>query len=124
MKQIFISLLIALCFTCCSTQKQVSAPLKGRLEIKGACAHYVIKILSGKAGGLKAEKTWTNPSDGKIYTNVFTVQNYCSFPADIKEGEEFYFEWLTEPPAQNCMRCMIFVPTPETQNAIKVQPHH
>jgi hypothetical protein len=38
---------------------------KARLEIKGICMNYVIKVLEGDLNALAVEKEWTDESDGK-----------------------------------------------------------
>lgn len=102
-------LLMLLCGATCN--KTGSNPCyKGRLTIRGICANYVITVLEGNLSGLSLTKSWTDETDGKVYENVFTLSNPCSFP-DIKEGNEFYFtvEKNSEKP---CIVCQAFRPVP------------
>jgi hypothetical protein len=92
---------------------------RGRLEVKAPCGHYVVSLLKGKMNHLMIEPEWTDPNTGKIFHKVFTVANSCSFPAEMKEGEEFTFTLGGKP--QNCMVCMIFYPTPEKKLMIHVE---
>ncbi|MCX8019451.1 MAG: hypothetical protein N2747_03020 [Chitinophagaceae bacterium] len=94
---------------------------KGRLEIAGICMNYTIKLLQGDAGSLKIAKEWTDESNGKKYTNVFRLGNPCSFPASLKEGDEFYFTVLNKDTTE-CYVCMAYYPTPKEQLSIQVIP--
>ena len=92
---------------------------KGRLEIKGTCLNFTIKILEGKISSEKIEKTWKDESTGKEYTNVFRLDNFCTFPPSLKEGDEFYFE-IEENPSNDCFRCLAFYPVPSKGLNIRV----
>ena len=91
---------------------------KARLEIKGICMNYVIKVLEGDTAALKLEREWKDESDGKVYTNVFALGSVCSFP-DMAEGTEFYFT-LTAKEDTQCNVCMAFRPVPSVKNNIIV----
>ena len=92
---------------------------KGRLEIKGICMNYVIKVLDGDLSGLPVEKNWTDEESGKTYENVFGLDKPCDFP-DLEEGEEFYFT-LSGSAKSDCVVCQAFRPTPKTKNNIAVR---
>jgi hypothetical protein len=102
-----------------SAGKQANSTcFKARLEIKGICMNYVIKILEGDTAALKLEREWKDETDGKVYTNVFALGNICSFP-DMAEGTEFYFT-LTNNADTQCNVCMAFRPVPSVKNNIIV----
>ena len=84
---------------------------KGRLEIKGICSNYTIKILQGNIDTAKVAASWTDENTGKVYSNVFALDSPCSFPADIEQGDEFYFR-IDTTQEKNCMVCMAYYPTP------------
>jgi hypothetical protein len=105
----------------CKKEAVVNKPscYKGRLEVKGTCINYTIKLLEGNVISDKIEKNWKDPITGKEYTNVFRLENICNFPATLKEGDEFYFE-LENNPSTECFRCLAFYPTPAKGMSIKV----
>ena len=92
---------------------------KGRLEIKGICSNYTIKVLEGAIDSTKFSADWTDENTNKTYSNVFALDSPCSFPADIKEGDEFYFTIRTEGD-KNCNVCMAYYPTPPKRLSISV----
>src|SRR6476469_7531543 len=104
--KVLFSLVVCLLFWSCNTVKPVNTScFKGRLEIKGACMNYTIKLLEGNMDTSLIVNTWTNESTGKSYSNVFALGSRCSFPADIQEGQEFYFV-VDNTTVQNCAVCM------------------
>lgn len=121
MKQLFFLGLILICWSCKNVQPVTSSRFKGRLEIKGACMNYTIKLLEGAMDTTLIAKNWTNETNGRSYSNVFALGSRCSFPPDIQEGQEFYFV-LDNSTVQNCAVCMIYYPVPSKQLSIKVLP--
>lgn len=103
----------------CSSKKTVDTKFKGRLEIKGICYNYTIRLLEGAIDTSKIVASWTDETTGKSHTNVFGLSNPCSFPSTIKEGDEFYFIVDTTKP-NDCMVCEAFYPTPPRSLNIKV----
>ena len=93
---------------------------KGKLVIKGICLHYVVSVAEGSLDTSKMAASWTDPSTGRVYRNVFTISNPCSFPDSIQEGDTFYFS-LTPDAADNCMRCQAYREVPAVQNPIAVK---
>jgi hypothetical protein len=115
-------LVVILMALSCNTVKHVSTSCcKGKLEIKGACMNYTIKLLQGDLDTSLIVKSWINESTGRSYSNVFALGSRCSFPADIQEGQEFYFV-LDTSTVQNCAVCMMYYPVPSKQLSIKVLP--
>jgi hypothetical protein len=91
---------------------------RARLEIKGICMNYVIKVLDGDVTRLNIEKEWKDETDGKVHTNVFALGSRCSFP-DLNEGDEFYFV-VTGIEDNGCNVCMAYRPVPAAKNNIVV----
>jgi hypothetical protein len=115
-------LLFSVAATTKTCGKQATAGCyKGRLEVKGICANYTIKVLDAK--GLDwTEAAWTDEQTRKNYTEVFKLANPCNFPNSLKEGDEFYFT-LDTGKMEPCTTCMAFYPTPTKAAAIKVLPN-
>lgn len=101
-----------------TSEKLAHGCYKARLEIKGICMNYVIKVLAGDMTALQLDRNWTDETDGKTYTNVFALGSRCSFP-DMAEGDTFYF---TIAPGEDtgCNVCMAFRPVPAAKNNIVV----
>ncbi len=103
---------------CNNGSKSVNC-LKGRLVIKAICSNYTIKLLEGTVDTSKIATNWTDENTGKTYSNVFALDNPCSFPADINQGEEFYFTIKAEPD-KDCNVCMAYYPVPPKRLSISV----
>lgn len=102
--------------------KPVIAPCyKGRLEIKGICGNYTIKVLEGDVAGV--QPSWTDENTGKSYTHVFRPANPCALPDTLKEGDSFFFV-LDTAAASDCNVCMAYYPAPEKKLSIRVQPEN
>jgi len=106
-------------------KKQVNADFvsagcyKGKLEVKGGCMNYTIRIVDGKIDTSLVVANWTNESTGKAYKNVFALGSRCTFPDNINEGDEFFFE-IDNTTVQNCAVCMMYYPVPAKKLSIKV----
>lgn len=116
----FASLLLVLSLSAnkCKS-KEDSSVYKGRLEVKGICMNYTIKLLEGDLDKSKYLAEWKDESTGKIHTNVFALGSACTFPATIKEGDEFYFK-IDSSYVSNCAVCMAYYPKPTKSIAIKI----
>ena len=99
--------------------KNKGSAYKGRLEVKGICMNYTIKLLEGDLDSSKYVTEWKDESTGKTYTNVFALGSACSFPPAINEGDEFYFT-IDSSYVSNCAVCMAYYPKPAKSIAIKV----
>ena len=95
-------------------------PYKAKLAIKGICFNYVIELVNGDPILDLVENEWTDEMSGRVYNNVFRLSNYCDFPSDIEEGEEFYFDIINTPSDNLCMVCMAYRPTPKSAIDINV----
>ena len=99
--------------------KNESNIYKGRLETKGICMNYTIKLLEGNLDSSKIVPEWKSEATGKTYTNVFALGSACSFPSTINEGDEFYFA-IDSSYVSNCAVCLAYYPKPPRSIAIKV----
>jgi hypothetical protein len=116
----WIALPIVLLFlssTCNKVSKSTTC-FKGKLEIKGMCMNYTIRLLEGDTSVIKIVSNWTDETTGKTYKNVFGLENPCSFK-DLEEGDEFYFE-IDKAPKKDCVVCQAYYPTPAQKNNILV----
>ena len=95
----------------CSNKKESNTKYKGRLEIKGICANYTIKLLNGDIDTSKIVANWADEVTNRSYTNVFALENPCYFPDSIKQGDEFYFRIDTSA-NKGCIKCLAYYPTP------------
>lgn len=73
--------------------------------------NYTIKVIDGAIDPTLVQSTWTDPATNKTHQNVFGLASVCDFPADIAEGEEFYFS-INNSPNTSCGVCEAFYPTP------------
>lgn len=105
--------------TNCNKKKTTSDCFKGRLEIKGICANYVISIIEGNADTSRVVESWKDPVTGKNYTRVFKLDSPCTFPETISEGDEFYFTF-TDKSTDECVVCLAYRPVPAKKNMIIV----
>lgn len=92
---------------------------KGRLEVKGMCMNYTIKLLEGNLDTSKVVSEWKNEVTGKTHNNVFALGSLCGFPSTINEGDEFYFT-IDSTYVSNCAVCLAYYPKPTKSLAIKV----
>ena len=99
--------------------KNNSTGYKGRLEVKGMCMNYTIKLLEGNLDPSKLVAEWKNEVTGKTYSNVFALGSVCNFPSTINEGDEFYFT-IDTTYVSNCAVCLAYYPKPAKSIAIKV----
>ena len=116
---IFLAIVFTLTISADGCKKKKDGVYKGKLEIKALCMNYTIRVLEGKTDSSLVTTTWTDESTNKTYTNVFGLASRCTFPATIKEGDEFYFT-IEAGETQNCAVCMAYYPTPPKKLFIKV----
>ena len=99
--------------------KNESSVFKGKLEVKGMCMNYTIKLLEGNMDPSKLVAEWKNEVTGKTHNNVFALGSVCNFPPAINEGDEFYFS-IDTTYVSNCAVCLAYYPKPAKSIAIKV----
>ena len=80
--------------------------------------NYTISIIEGKVDTSQVELQWTDPNTGKIYSNAFRLGSPCDFPAQLNEGDEFFFT-IFNSVDNNCAVCMAYYPTPVKALSIK-----
>ena len=85
--------------------KNESSVYKGKLEVKGMCMNYTIKLLEGNIDASKLVAEWKNEMTGKTHNNVFALGSVCNFPSTINEGDEFYFS-IDTTYVSNCAVCL------------------
>ena len=120
MKLFFIlAVIFSLTIAADGCKKKNTGVYKGKLEIKALCMNYTIRVLEGNADRSMVTANWTDESTNKSYSNVFALGSPCTFPATIKEGDEFYFT-IDPAPNRDCAVCMAYYPTPPKKLAIKV----
>lgn len=109
----------ALVFMSISTENcHKSNRYRARLEIKGICMNYTISVLDPIDTSL-VEASWTDENTGKTYTNAFALGSKCNFPANLNEGDEFYFSIDTSS-NRDCNVCLAYYPVPKKTLLIKV----
>ena len=116
----FIPIVIVLSITADKCKdKNESNMYKGRLEAKGMCMNYTIKLLEGNIEASKLMAEWKNEVTGKTHSNVFALGSVCDFPSTLNEGDEFYFS-IDTTYVSNCAVCLAYYPKPAKSIAIKV----
>lgn len=121
-KVAFLSLLLAmgLLSSCKREELPKTTCLKGRLAVKGICMNYVIEVVEGQVDSSQVEMLWKNPMSGKKYTQAFALKSICSFPENIKEGDEFYFSISPLPEDKMCAQCKAYSPVPAKGLSIEI----
>lgn len=110
--------ILALTMNKCKNKTENST-YKGRLEVKGMCMNYTIKLIEGNLDTSNIVTEWKDEVTGKTHTNVFALGSACSFPSTINEGDEFYFT-IDSTYVSNCAVCLAYYPKPAKTIAIKV----
>ena len=108
----FFTLFILLNISCNKADQPVVEYYKGKLVLQGICMNYVIQIIEGSVNPMLYEQSWVNPSTNTTYQNVFGLGSICTFPSNIKEGDEFYFTIPQNPVVQTCAQCKAYSPMP------------
>lgn len=118
---IFLSAIFMLTISAdkCGKKKTEAGLYKAKLETKAICMNYTLRLLEGNIDTSLITANWTDESTGKSYTNVFALGSPCTFPANIQQGDDFYFRIDTSQ-KQECAVCMAYYPTPPRKLSIKV----
>lgn len=103
----------------CGAKKNTTTTYKGKLETKGICMNYTLRLIEGSIDTSLINTSWTDEVTGTKHTNAFGLVNPCDFPDSIKQGDEFYFVIDTSAHKQ-CAVCMAYYPTPAKKLGIKV----
>jgi hypothetical protein len=104
----------------CKKDRVSSGCYKGKLAVKGICSNYTIQVTGGNIDTSLIVGSWRDEQTGVTYKNVFGLGSPCTFPARLKEGDEFYFT-IDNNSVQNCVQCMAYYPTPEKKLSISVR---
>ena len=115
-----VAFFILLNISCNKSNNTSVACFKGKLLLKGICMNYVIQITEGDVDKSLYESSWQNPLTNTTYQNVFGLESICTFPSNIKEGDEFYFTIPKNPVAQTCGQCEAYSPTPSKKINIEI----
>lgn len=94
---------------------------KGKLVLKGICNNAVVQVLDDRMPLSFYEESWKDEFTGIVYQKVMGNSNYCGFPADLKENDEFYFRIASPtvgPP--NCVNCKAYSPSPQLRQYIQI----
>ena len=122
MKLLLLSAILLLTISAnkCDKKKKTETTIyKAKLEIKALCMNYTLKLLEGNIDTSLITASWIDESTSKSYTNVFGLENPCTFPPNIQQGEDFYFQ-IDSSGKQDCAVCMAYYPTPPRKLSIKV----
>jgi len=116
---LFISVLTISADQCGKKKNQTGGVFKAKLETKGICMNYTLRLLEGAIDTSMINVSWTDESTGKSYNNVFGLGSPCTFPNNIEQGDDFYFV-IDTTQKQQCVVCLAFYPTPSRKLSIKV----
>ena len=118
----FLSLIFSLTISadkCGKKKTGSSGKYKAKLETKGICMNYTLRLLEGNIDTSLITSSWTDETTGKSYTNVFGLGSPCTFPSNIEQGDDFYFV-IDTTQKQQCAVCLAYYPTPPRKLSIKV----
>ena len=115
-----VAFIILLNISCNKSNNASETCFKGKLVLKGICMNYVIQITESDVDKALYESSWQNPLTNTTYQNVFGLASTCTFPATIKEGDEFYFSIPKNPIVPACADCMAYSPTPSKKKYIEI----
>jgi hypothetical protein len=115
-----LAFFVLLNISCNKSNDTIQNCFKGKLVLKGICMNYVIQITEGDVDKALYESSWQNPLTNTTYQNVFGLASTCTFPATIKEGDEFYFSIPKNPIVPACADCMAYSPTPSKKIYIEI----
>ena len=116
---ILVLILLLTQATTCKNGKAGSDCFKARLEIKALCMNYTISVIEGTIDTSLVETKWTDPNTGKEYFNAFRLGTPCNFPANLNQGDEFYFT-IDNSVDNNCAVSKAYYPTPSKAVNIRV----
>src|SRR5262245_30097723 len=122
--KLLISLFFISAFTisadqCGKKKRQAGSTYKAKLETKGICMNYTLRLLEGDIDTSMINVRWSDDSTGNSYNKVFGLGSPCTFPKNIEQGDDFYF-FIDTSQKQQCAVCMAFYPSPPRKLSIKV----
>lgn len=111
----------------CDKQQEIqqvvtdSTCYKGKLVLKGICNNAVVQVLDNRMPSSFYEESWKDEFTGIVYQKVMGNSNYCGFPADLKENDEFYFRIASPTTGPSyCVNCKAYSPTPQLRQYIQI----
>ena len=104
----------------CNSKNESPVKYKAKLETKALCMNYTLRLTEGNLDTSMVAANWTDENTGKTYKKAFALGNPCTFPVNIKQGDEFYFVIDTASVQKQCAVCMAYYPTPPKKLFIKV----
>jgi hypothetical protein len=123
----FLTIIISVfIFLSCDKQQEVvqlesdSTCYKGKLVLVGLCGNAVVQVLDDRMPSSYYEAVWKDESTGITYQKVMGNANFCSFPSNLKENEEFYFRVDSPKAIDDCARCKAISPSPEKRQFIQI----
>ena len=118
MKALIITVIAINCMFFSCEKNGYGPKIKGKL-VHTSCASAVVQVLDPSQYNL-GQASWQQSSSSPVYTNVFAVDNQCSFKRQgLKEGDEFYFQ-LTNTADKDCVICMLWDNPPNVTQKIVV----
>jgi hypothetical protein len=116
---VILSASVFMSATCHKASTSNQAYIRGKVSYR-SCATIVVQVLDQKYHYL-AEDSWKQSEEKPVIENVFAVANQCSFPADYKPGDTFYFELVKEDPSmKDCAVCKLYDNPPKVKQMVKV----
>jgi hypothetical protein len=115
MKKILVASLLLpfLAFKCDKSVQDTF--LEGKV-VRISCASFIVQVLNNDAVGEDGWKDMMN--NNAVYDNVFTANNKCAIPNEIKAGNIIRFK-LDKPTQNDCVICMMYDGPPQTKYDIK-----
>ena len=111
MKRVTPWLILCLFSLSCEKQGEVRC-YKAKLLLRGICGNAVVQILDTTLDRNLYEASWKHAFTGVVYENVAGSLDPCTFPGDLKEGQEFSFTIGPSDQTSGCAVCMAYNPTP------------
>jgi hypothetical protein len=116
----FLLVLAVLANFDCQPNKVTLPVVTGKLVVAAYCGQYIVQVLSGSIPDSSVTKSWTDIDNDSTYTNVFRVNDICTFAAaGVAVGDTITFNLNGITPVQNCYTCdIVAFPEPAASNAV------
>ena len=115
MKKILLASLLLPFFAFKCDKSAQNTFLEGKV-VRISCASFIVQVLNNDAVGEDGWKDMMN--NNAVYDNVFTANNKCTIPSEIKAGNTIRFK-LDKPTKNDCVICMMYDGPPKTKYDIK-----
>lgn len=118
MKTLLAIFLFAIVSKTCQ-KSQSAAMIRGKV-VHRSCATIAVQLLDEMHYELGQEK-WQQADGTPSLEHVFAVANICSFPAQVKAGQEVSFVILEKDTTMDeCMTCELWDNPPTQKQIVKV----